>query len=162
MYECITFAIDYIHLGEIYNCLGYNYCMIRTINLEHYEIRICLSFTWYVLRYSSSRNYEHTKNTLGVHSTRDGIPLLLVWYVPQHFEGVLSLSQQQAVSHLPMLTSTPRTRFAPTMGIGSTSPREGDVAVTGVDPPLLPALLFEGDDPLDVDIGMEVDIAAVA
>lgn len=46
------------------------------------------------------------------------------------------------------------------MGIGSVSPREGDVQVIGVDPPLLPALLLLGDDPLDMDIG--TDIAAVA
>lgn len=63
-------------------------------------------------------------------------------------------------SHLPMLTSTPRTRFAPTMGIGSTSPREGDGEAIGDDTPLLPALLLEGDEPLDMDVG--IDIAEVA
>ena len=67
--------------------------------------------------------------------------------------------------YLPMLTSTPRTRFAPTTGIIVASasparPREGEES--GVEPVLLPprvpvpAALLDGDVPLDTDGGGDV------
>lgn len=50
-----------------------------------------------------------------------------------------------------MLTSTPSTRFAPTTGITDappSPPRTGDES--GVDALLLPPLLLNGDEPLDI------------
>lgn len=56
-----------------------------------------------------------------------------------------------SVAYLPMLTSTPRTRFAPTTGITDappSPPRRGEES--GVDALLLPALLLNGDEALDI------------